>query len=144
MVFEPGRLHDRAPQVVLDHQEFRFAVRQQLQMLGRGQLVIEWHQHATFMKNGISGNQPFRLIGHDDRCPVAGTELGVFESSRQGQRHFFEVRIGKAGLFLVAIGLDQASLIRPTVERLPQCCTQAGVLVEVKHQFFISPQMPKN
>ena len=45
-VIEPGRLHDRAPQVIFDHEEFRLAVRQQLQMLGRGQLVIERHQHG--------------------------------------------------------------------------------------------------
>ncbi len=108
-------------------------MRQQLQMLGRGQLVIERHQHATLVKNGIGGNQPLRLVGHDDRGPVARTELGILERTRQRHRHFFEVRIGKAGLFLVAIGLDQASLIRPTVERLAQRCAQAGVLVEVKH-----------
>ena len=134
VVLELRRLHDRAPQVVFDHQKFRLAVRQQLQMLGRGQLVIERHQHATPMKNGVRGNQPLRLIGHDDRGPVAGTEFGVFESARQRHRHFFEIGIGEAGLFLVAIGLDQAGFIRPTVERLPQRRAQAGVLVEIEHE----------
>ena len=130
---ELRRLRDRAPQVVFDHQKLCLAVRQQLQMLGRGQLVIERHQHSAAMKNGVGRNQPLRLIGHDDGGAIAGLELGVLERARQGHRHFFEIGVSKAGLFLVAVRFDQAGFVRPAVERLAQRRAQAGVLVEIEH-----------
>ena len=105
-------------------------------MLGRGQLVVERNQHAAAIENGIGRNQPLRLIGHDDRGAVAGTELGVLQSARQRQRHFLEVGIGEAGLLAVAVRFDQAGFVRPAVERIAQRRAQTGVLVEIEHEML--------
>ena len=54
-------------------------------------------------------------------------------SDAERHRHFLEIRIGKAGFFLVAVRFDQAGFIRPTVEGLAQRRAQAVVFVEVEH-----------
>ena len=71
-------------------------MRQQLQMFGWRQFVIERHQHAAAVKNGVRGNQPLRLIGHDDRGAVAGIELGILQRARQRLGNIFEVGVGQA------------------------------------------------
>ena len=73
----PGipRLRDRAPQVVFDDEEFRLRVREKLQMLGGREFVIERNQDAAAEENRVGGNQPFRLIGHDDRGARAVREI---------------------------------------------------------------------
>ncbi len=86
MVLELGRLHHGAPQVVFDDQKLRLGVRQQLQMLFRGQLVIEWHEHAAAEKDRVSRNQPFRLIGHDDRAPVPFPVVRILQGASKGAR----------------------------------------------------------
>ena len=48
-------------------------------MLSRGQLVVERNQHATAEENRIRRDQPFRLIGHDDRGTVPGFEFGILK-----------------------------------------------------------------
>ena len=45
-----------------------------------------------------------------------GAKLGVLKSARQRLRKFFEIGISEAGLFLIAVGFDQAGFVRPAVE----------------------------
>ena len=111
----------------------RLGMGQQLQVLGGGQLEIERHQDAAAIKHRISRNQPFRLIGHDDRGPIPGAEIGILERARQRQRHFFKVGVSEPRLFLFAVRLDQADLPRPALQCFLQCRTQAAVLVEIQH-----------
>src|ERR1700730_1130579 len=59
VALELWQLREGAPQVVFDYQKFCLAVRQQLQMLGRSQLIVERDQYSTTMKDGVGGNQPF-------------------------------------------------------------------------------------
>ena len=70
------------------------------------------------MKNCICSNQPFRLIGHDDGGTVTGMDLGILERARQRHRHVFKIGVGEPGLFLVAVGFDQAGFVGEAVEGL--------------------------
>ena len=53
--------------------------------------------------------------------------------ARKRQRHFLEVGISQPGLFLVAIGFDQAGFVRPAVQRVAQRSAQAGILIKIEH-----------
>ncbi len=131
MLLEIGRLHNRPPQVGLDDQEFRLAVRQELQVLGRGQLEVQGNQHASAEKNGICRHQPLRLVAHDDGGAVAFAKIRVLQRARQRTRQLLEIGVGKARLLLVAIGLDQASLIRPMLQRIAQSGPQRRILAQI-------------
>ena len=72
------RLRDGTPQVVFNDKEARLGMRQELEVLGCGQFVIQRDEHATAEEDRISRNQPFRLIRHDNGGPVAGPEGSVF------------------------------------------------------------------
>ncbi len=102
-------------------------------MLAGAQFVVEWNQHAAAKKDRIGGDQPLRLVRHDDRGAVVRVELRVFERARQRQRDFLEIGIGQPQLFAVALGFDQADFGRIAVERIAQGCAQTGVLAEIKH-----------
>ncbi len=106
---------------------------EQLQMLGGGELVIERDQNAAAIEDGIGRDQPFRLIGHDDGGAVVGVEIGVFQSAGQRQRDFFEIGIGQAEFFAIALGFDQADFGGEAVERIAQRRAQTGVLAEIEH-----------
>ena len=133
-VVEVGRLHDRPPQVVLDDQHLGLGMREQLQMFGRGQLVVERHQHAAAVKDRIGRNQPLRLIRHDDGGAVAGIVIGVLQSAGQRQRNLFEIGIRQADFFAIALRFDQADFGGKAVERIAQRGAQTRVLAEIEHK----------
>src|SRR5579871_1356412 len=108
-------------------------MRQQLDVLGRVELVIEGDEYAAAIKNRVRRDQPFRLIGHDDRGAITRGETGLLKRGRERQCGLFELRVREAGLFAVAIGLDQADLVGPAVERVLQRRAQPGILGEIKH-----------
>jgi len=112
------RLRDCSPQVKFNDQETRFGMRQELEMFGWSQFVIERNQHTAAEKNRIGGNQPLRLIGHDDGGAISSFEVGVFEGAAKGTSHRLEVRIGEANFLAIAIGLDQAGFVRPAIKRI--------------------------
>ena len=107
----------RFPCVVFDDEKFRLRVREQLNLLVRGELVIHRNENAAAEENRVRGNQPLRLIGHDDRRARAVREAGVLQRARQRQRRFLELAIRETGVFAVAIRFDQAEFVRPAVER---------------------------
>ena len=121
---EIRRLRDRAPQVILDDEKLGLRVREQLQLLGGSQLVIERHEHAAAEENRVRRNQPLRLIGHDDRGACAALRSRRPASARQRQRSFLELPIREPRVFAVAIRFDQADFIRPAVERARKRCSQ--------------------
>ena len=98
-----------------------------------GQLVVERNQHAAAVENRIRRDQPLRLIRHDDGGAVAGIEIGVFESARQRQGDLFEIGVGQADFFAIALGFDQADFGGKAVERIAQRRAQACVLAEIEH-----------
>ncbi len=117
---EVGRLHDRAPQVVFDDEHLGLGVGEQLQVLSRGQLVVERDQHAAAVEDRVGRDQPLRLIRHDDGGAVAGIVVGVLESAGQGQSDLFEIGIRQANFFAIALRFDQAYFGGKTVERIAQ------------------------
>src|SRR5579863_8841575 len=111
--------------MVLNDQKTGLAVLKQLKMLDGAEFVIEGHQHTAAIENRIRGNQPLRLVGHDDRRAIAGFELSVLQSASQGQSDLFEIGVGESGLLSIPVRLDEAKFIRPTVQRIPQRSTEA-------------------
>ena len=111
-----------------------FGMRQQLQMLGGGELVIERHEHAARKKHGVGRDQPLRLIGHDDRGAVSGGKAGIFQRRRQRFGRFAELPVGQARVLAFAVGFDQADFVRPAVERIAQRRAQRVVFCQVEHQ----------
>jgi hypothetical protein len=109
-------------------------MRQQLQMLFGGELVIERHEHAATIKNGVGRNQPLRLIGHDDRGAIAGGEASLFEAGGEWQRDLLKLGVGQPRAFAIAIGFDQADFFGPAIERGAQGFAQAGILFQVQHR----------
>ncbi len=106
---------------------------EQLQLLFRRQFVIQRDQHPPAVKNSVGGNQPLRLIRHEDRRAVSRVELGILQRPGQGQADFFEVGIGKPRLFPVAIGFDQAGLTAETVQGVAQRRAQTAIFSEIEH-----------
>ena len=125
MLAKVRRLRDGAPERIFDEEHARFRVRQQLQMLVGGELVIERHDHAAGKKNSVGGDQPLRLIRHDDRGAVAGGKARIFERRSQRLGGFAKLPVGQARTFALAVGLDQADFIRPAVQRIAQAPRQA-------------------
>ena len=56
--FELRRLHDGAPEVILNDQHLRPRMREKLNMLTRNQLVVERNQHTAAIENRVGRNQP--------------------------------------------------------------------------------------
>ena len=81
-------------------------MRKKRELLLRRQFVIEGNQHAAHMENRVRGNQPLRLIRHDDGGAVAGAESALLQRSSERQRGFFELAIGEAILLALAVGFD--------------------------------------
>ena len=116
------------------NQHLGFRVRQQLQVLGGGELVIERNDHAARKKYGVGRNQPLGLIGHDDRGAVPGGKACIFERGRQRLGGFAELPVGQARALAFAVGFDQADFIRPAVEGIAQRRAERFVLRQVEHQ----------
>src|SRR5258708_37710946 len=91
-------------------------MREQLQRLGRGELVIERYHHTAGKKDSVGGDQPFRLIGHDDRGSVPGGKARILKRRGQWLSSFAKLPVGQPRTFALAVGLDQADLVRPLVE----------------------------
>src|SRR5581483_2521786 len=108
-------------------------VQQQLRVLGRSQLVVERNEHPAAVEDRVRRDQPLRLVGHDDGGAVARPETVLLQRGRERQGGFFELAVAQAGFFAVAVGLDQADLVGPAVERVLQRRAQAGILGEIKH-----------
>ena len=113
-------------------------------MFVRGQLVIQRDEHTSAIKNGIGGNQPLRLIRHDDSCTLARIEASILKRAGQWQSDLFEIGIGQSNFFAVAIGFDEADFAAESIERITQGCAQTRVLAEIEHQILISPQRGGN
>src|SRR6185437_12478935 len=129
---ESFRLRNCAPQMVFDNKRFGFRVREKLQMFRGSKFVIKRHENAAAMKNGVSRNQPLRLIRHDDRGPRVGRKSRVLQRTGERQRSCFELPVGQAAIFAVAVGFDEANFIGPAFKRGAQGCAQLGIMPEVE------------
>ena len=129
-----GRLRDGAPQRILDKQNLRFRVREQLKMFGGGEFVIERNENAAREKYGVRRNQPLGLIGHDDRGAISRGKARFFESGRHGLGGFAKLPVGEAGALVVAVRFDQADFLGPVSERIAQRRSQRIVFRQIKHQ----------
>ena len=103
-------------------------------MFGGRQFVIERYENAAGEKYGVGGNQPFGLIGHDDRRAISRGETGIFECRSNGLGGFAELAVGEAGFFRFAIRLDQANFSRPVPEGVSQRRSQRVEFCQFKHQ----------
>ena len=106
-------------------------------MFGRRQLEIEWNDHSAAVKHRISGNQPFRLIAHDNRHAIARTELAIFERPRQRQGKILEIEVSEPCLFAVAIGFNQTGFVRPAIQSSAQGRAKRGIFVKIQHERII-------
>ncbi len=106
---------------------------EELQLFSGREFVIERDQDAAAEENRVGGDQPFGLIGHDDGGACAVSQSGILQRARQGQRLFFELAIGEARVFAIAIGFDQADFIWPAIERGAQRFAERIVLAEIQH-----------
>src|SRR5439155_2424765 len=132
-ILEFRRLGERAPEVVLDYQEFRFGMREQLQLLSSAEFVVERNQDSTAVKDRVSGDQPLGLVGHDDGGAITGREVLILKSARERHGQFLEVRVSQASALALAVGFNQASLVGEAVDGVAQCCAERAVLIEVEH-----------
>ncbi len=131
-------LRDGPPQIIFHHQKSRLRMRKQLQMLRRGQFVIQRNQHTAREENRIGRNQPLRLIRHDNRRSITCLEIRILKCAAKRARHFPKVRVGKPHFFAITIGFNEAGFVRPALQRILERCTQAGILTEIKHSGFLS------
>src|SRR4030095_2421807 len=60
-----GRRGKLPPDRIFSDKNFCAGVIEKLPVFGGSELVVERDQHATGIENGVRGNQPLRLIGHD-------------------------------------------------------------------------------
>ncbi len=116
------RLHHGAPVRIFYEQHLRCRMCQQLQMLVGGKFVIERHKHASGKENSVGGDQPLGLIGHDDCGALPGREARIFESRSHRLSGFAKLSVGHPRTFALAVSLNQADLIRPTLKRVAQGC----------------------
>ena len=132
-VLKPGICHDRAPEVVFDNQNFGFRVREELQMFGSRELIVERNHHAAAVENGICGNQPLRLISHDDGGAIVRIEIGILQCSGERKGNFLEIGVGQAEFFAVALGFDETHFFGEAVESITKGRAEACVLTEIEH-----------
>ena len=103
VVLEVRVLGNSTPQVIFDDQEFGFGMREQLKLFAGAQLIVKWDENASGVKYRVSGDQPLRLIRHDNCGPFAFVELGVLKGSRQRQRHLLEIRVSQPRTLAIAV-----------------------------------------
>ncbi len=60
-------------------------------MLCRRELAVKRDQNAACEENCIGGNQPLRLIRHDNRGARAALQAGILQRASEGQRGFLEL-----------------------------------------------------
>ncbi len=106
----------------------------QLELFVGREFVVERHKDAAAKEYCIGGNQPFRLVGHDDRRACAFAKSGVLQCASKGKRCFLELAVGIASVFMVAVRLDQADFFGPRFKGCSQCFAQGFVFAEVQHQ----------
>src|SRR4029077_19414595 len=106
----------------------------QLPLLVGGELVVEGNHHGTAVENGVGGNKPLRLVGHDDRSTITSLEAGVLQRTSQELRALLEIAVREAFLLALAIGFDEASLIGKFVEGVLQCRADGLILRKIEHQ----------
>ena len=64
---------------------------------------------------------------------VPSCSPAVLQRAREGQSLFFELAIGEAEIFALAIGFDQADFVRPAIEGGAQRFSERIVLAEIQH-----------
>src|SRR5919201_3440666 len=106
---------------------------QQLQMLTRSQFVVQRNQNAATIKNGVGGDQPLRLVAHDDGGAIAFAKSDRLERGCERQGRLLELGVSQTLAFAVTVGLDEAQFVRELIQRVTQCWAEAGVLGEIKH-----------
>ena len=74
------------------------------------------------------------MARHKWYSTIIGIEVGVFESAGERKSGVFEIGIGEANFFAVAVGLDQADFAREAIEGIAQRRAQTGVLAEIEHE----------
>ncbi len=108
-----------APKMIFHNQDARLRVRQQGQMFRRRKFVVERHHYTAAVEHRICRNQPFRLIGHNDRGAVTtAANPAILESAasqRSSARHVAKLAVGQPAAFSpVAVRFDQANFRRKT------------------------------
>src|ERR1700735_4343 len=93
---------------------------EKLELLRGRKFVVERNQHTPAEENCISRNQPFRLIGHDNRSAGGALKIGVLQGSRKRQGCLFELTVSKSRVLAFAVCLDQANLLRPALQSRAQ------------------------
>ncbi len=106
---------------------------EQLPLLVRREFVIQGNENAAGEKNGVGGDQPFRLIRHDDAGAGAGGETTILQSFRKRIRTLLEVAVSQALFLALAISFDQAHFVRILIQRIPQRFTNGLVFGKVQH-----------
>src|SRR5271156_4942032 len=109
-------------------------MREQLKLFRGRKFVIKRNQHASTEENRVSGNQPFRLIGHDNRCARAALKTSMLQRARERQRSLLELTVGEAGVFAFAVRFDQANLVGPALQCRAQSFAQRLIFAKVEHQ----------
>ena len=102
-------------------------------LLVGSELVVEGNHHATAVENGVGGNKPLGLVGHDDRRSITGPKTSILQGLRQEKRTLVEVTIGEAFFLALAVGFDQACFSRELVQRVLQRRPDGLIFGEIQH-----------
>jgi hypothetical protein len=106
---------------------------EELPLFLRSEFVVERNQRASRVKNGVRGNQPLRLIRHDDAGSPAACEPGVLQSPRQRMRPRSKFAIRHTLLLTLAIRFDQAHFIRKLIQRILKRLADGLIFGKVQH-----------
>src|SRR5262245_52141338 len=107
---------------------------EKLKVLVGGQLVVERNDDAAAIKDRVRGNQPLRLIGHNNRGAITGTESTRLQELYERERRFFEIAVSQPAILSVAIGFDEARFVGPTLETGGQRLAERIIFCQIEHQ----------
>jgi hypothetical protein len=123
----------RLPQVVLDEQDLRGAVREESKVLGALELEVERNENATGAEDRERRQMPLRLVRHHDRGAVGGLEAAAAEESVEAPSPDGELPVRQSQVLAIAVRFDEAGLVRPMSERGVQRLPEGGHAIEVDH-----------
>src|SRR5882724_10115380 len=106
---------------------------EQLRVFRGRELVIERHKNAAGEKNRIGGDEPLRLVRHDDGGAIGGGESRILQGTSKRVSAALKVFISQKFFFADAVSLDQTSFGGKVRDRILQRGADRLIFGKVQH-----------
>ena len=127
------RIAELAPNGIFGYQYFSTGMFEQLPVFDGSELVIERHENAAGEKNRIGGDEPLRLVRHDDGSAIAGDESHILQGTSKRVSAALKVFISQTLFFAVAVSFDQTSFGGKGRHRILQRSADRLIFGKVQH-----------